>query len=239
MGLFSKKDVCPVCGKKVKGDVLIKIRDNVELCQSCSAMVNMDTALIPNQSVEDIREHLDYREKNMDRFIRFEPTQEAKAGASVLYVDGPAKLWYCTKNKKDKNPPIFEYGELTGMQYLEDGEPVEDEGKKNFLGSLFSDKTEAKTIHSMKLRIDIDNPYTKRTDVEMIAQGGEMKSGSITYKSSRRALEKMMEILKGIQADRQDESRQDEGMQDESLWEEDLRAGDDAASGLQREDNRR
>ncbi|MCD7921069.1 MAG: DUF4428 domain-containing protein [Clostridiales bacterium] len=204
MGLFTKKDVCPVCGKKIKGDVLVKIRDNVALCQSCSAMINMDTVLIPNQTVEDIKEHLNYREKNMDKFIRFEPTQEVKAGATVLYVDEPAKLWYCTRNKKEKNPPIFAYGELSGMQYLEDGQPVENEEKTGLLGSLFGDKSEAKTIRSMKIRIDLDNPYTKTVDIEMIAPNSELKTGSITYKSNRRTLEKVKEILSGILANQQD-----------------------------------
>ncbi|MCD8152360.1 MAG: DUF4428 domain-containing protein, partial [Clostridiales bacterium] len=71
MGLFGKKELCPVCGKKVKGDLALKIKDNVVLCQSCSAQVNMDAALIPLQTVEDIRQHLVYREQNQDMVDRF------------------------------------------------------------------------------------------------------------------------------------------------------------------------
>jgi len=203
MGLFSKKDVCPVCGRKIKGEVHVKIRDNVSVCQNCSAMINMDAAMIPNQTVEDIKEHLKYREKNLEKFIRFESTQEAKAGTTILYVDEPAKLWYCTRNKKEKNPPIFMYGELSGVQYLEDGQPIENEEKTGLLGSLFSDKAESKAIHSMKLRIELSNPYVKTVDIEMIAPNNEVKTGTITYKSNRRALEKVREILSGIQANQQ------------------------------------
>ena len=45
MGLFGSKEVCPVCGKRIRGDVLVKIKDNVPLCRECSAMVNMDAAV--------------------------------------------------------------------------------------------------------------------------------------------------------------------------------------------------
>ena len=38
MGLFGSKEVCPVCGKRIRGDVLVKIKDNVPLCRECSAM---------------------------------------------------------------------------------------------------------------------------------------------------------------------------------------------------------
>lgn len=235
MGLFTKKDVCPVCGRKIKGDVLVKIRDNVALCQNCSAMINMDTALIPNQTAEDIKEHLDYREKNMDKFIRFEPTQEVKAGATVLYVDELAKLWYCSRNRKEKNPPIFAYSELSGMQYLEDGQPAETEEKTGLLGSLFGDKAGSKTIRSMKIRIDLDNPYTKTVDIEMIAPNSELKTGSITYKSNRRTLEKVKEILSGIQANRQGAGLYGEGaatpdMPPEDTVTPDAAAGNDAGS---------
>ncbi|MCD7981906.1 MAG: hypothetical protein LUF32_06280 [Clostridiales bacterium] len=200
MGLFGKKDVCPVCGKRIKGDVLLRIKDNVEICASCSSMVSMDAAMIPNQTADDIREHLKYRERNLDRFIRFEPTQEAKAGNFILYVDGPAGLWYCTKNKRDGNPPIFAFDEMSGMEYLEDGQPVEEEEKKGILGSLFGEKEEPKAIHSMKVRILVDNPYTKTIDMEVIAPNSELRTGTLSYKNSRRALERVMELLSEIQA---------------------------------------
>ena len=199
MGLFGNKELCPVCGKKMKGDVRIRIKDNVEICASCSSMVRMDTAMIPNQTADDIREHLKYRERNLEKFIRFEPTQEEKAGNFVLYVDGPAGLWYCTKNKRDGNPPIFAFDELAGTEYLEDGQPVKEEEKKGFLGSLFGEKEEVKAIHSMKVRISVDNPYTKAVDMEAISPNSELRTGTLSYKNSRRALERVMHLLSEIQ----------------------------------------
>ena len=41
-------------------------------------------------------------------------------------------LWYCIRNRREKNPPLFDYGEILDFQYLEDGQPVEERRKKAF-----------------------------------------------------------------------------------------------------------
>lgn len=198
MGLFSKKEVCPVCGKKIKGDVLIKIKDNVSLCRDCSAMVNMDTTMIPYQTPEDIRQHLEYREKNLEKYEAFESTLDLKAGTALFCVDETQKVWYCTKNRKDKNPPIFTYGEIAGYQYLENGEPYVEEEKKGVLGALFGGKKEPLMIRSMKIHIELDNPYTPNIDIEMMALNDEIKSNSLAYKSNKRAVDRVLNALTGM-----------------------------------------
>ena len=199
MGLFGSKEVCPVCGKRIRGDVLVKIKDNVPLCRECSAMVNMDAALIPLQSAEDMKRHLAYRERNLEKYERFHTTLEAKAGLSLLCVDEVQMLWYCIRNRREKNPPLFDYGEILDFQYLEDGQPVEEEEKKGVFGTLFGGKKEeAAMLHSMKVHIVLDNPYTKTIDLEMIAANDGVRSGSLGYKANRKALDRVMDILKRI-----------------------------------------
>lgn len=204
MGLFGRKEVCPVCGKKIKGDVLVRIKDNVPLCRECSAMVNMDAALIPCQTVEDMKEHLDYRARNLEKFERFQTTWEAKAGSSLFCIDEVQKIWYCTWNRRDKNPPVFTYEEISGFQYLEDGQPVDWKEKKGGLGALFREKKEPVMLHSMKVHIDLDNPYTKSVNIEVVPQNEEVKSGSLAYKADRRALEKILEVLEGMRESAED-----------------------------------
>lgn len=198
MGLFSKKEVCPVCGRKIKGDLVIKIKDNVPLCRDCSAMVNMDATMIPYQTPEDIRRHIAYREKNLEKYEAFESTLDLKAGSSLLKVDETQKIWYCTRNKKDKNPPVFTYGEIAGYQYLENGEPYAEEEKKGGFGSLFGGKKEPVMIRSMKIHIDLNNPYTPNIDIELMALNDEIKSNSLAYKSNKRAVDRVMDALDGM-----------------------------------------
>lgn len=197
MGLFSKKEVCPICGKKIKGDVLIKIKDNVALCKECSAMVNMDTAMIPYQTVEDMRAHIKYRQENLGKYEAFESTLDLKAGSAIFRVDESEKIWYCTKNKRDKNPPVFTYDEIDGFEYTENGEPYVPEEKKSGLGALFN-KKEPVQIRSMKLHITLTNRYTPTIDIEMMSLNDEIKSNSLAYKSNKKAIDRVIEALTGM-----------------------------------------
>ncbi len=202
MGLFDKKPVCPVCGKKIKGDLVVKIKDNVPLCTACSTMVNMDADLLPLQDEVAIREHIKYREENQAKYDAFtdQPNWDEKIGAFRIRVDEAAKIWYCTQNKKDKNPPIFTYNELVDVRYLEDGEvPVEEE-KKGGIAGLFGGGKEERYIRSMKLRLILDNPYTRLIDIEMLDLNDETKVGSMGYKSKRHALEKGLHYFQGMLA---------------------------------------
>ena len=63
MGLFSKKEACPVCGGEVKGLFLVKIGDKKTLCKSCSRQVSMSKDLLEAATPEFVKEHLDYRRK--------------------------------------------------------------------------------------------------------------------------------------------------------------------------------
>ena len=57
-----------------------------------------------------------------------------------------------------------------------------------------SDPGFVKMLHSMKVHIDLNNPYTKSIDIETVSMNDEVKSGSLGYKANRRALEKITEI---------------------------------------------
>ncbi len=197
MALFGNKIVCPICGAKIKGDILVTIKDNVPLCKSCGMKVSMDNSMIHEMGVEDMRAHLRYREDNKRRYDSMVKSSSAQAGAYRLVADGEQRLWYCTANKKDANPPVFTYDELDSMVYLENGEEVTDELKTG-LGGLFGGKEEARTIRSMQVRIGINNPYHKEIVVELLNQEEFIQSGTMTYKKNRKALQGMMEVLGGI-----------------------------------------
>lgn len=68
MGLFTKKEACPVCGGEVKGLFLTKIGDKKILCKKCSEPISMQEDLLKNATPEFIREHLEYRRKNAEKY---------------------------------------------------------------------------------------------------------------------------------------------------------------------------
>ena len=61
MGLFGKKDTCPVCGGEVKGLFNKKIGGKQTLCKECSDQVSMAKELLKNATPEFMKGHLEYR----------------------------------------------------------------------------------------------------------------------------------------------------------------------------------
>ena len=80
MGLFAKKESCPICGQAVKGIAATKIKEKQKICSDCSEKIKMDTSMLPFQTPEDIKKHLLYREENMKLLSSFSPTKEVKCG---------------------------------------------------------------------------------------------------------------------------------------------------------------
>ncbi len=196
MAIIPKKEICPVCGRPIRGDVRIKIKDNVELCKVCSSEIEMDSAMIPTQSVEDIKRHLAYRKENRQKMEQFKMTFGAEAGAYILRADQTMRLWYCTNERGDRNPPLFAFEALTSAVYLEDGEPAEDivTGFK----SLFGEKTAPTLVQSMKISIDLDDPYIHQIVIETVAPGTGMTTGTMQYKMNRKNIQDFMGCLEKI-----------------------------------------
>ncbi len=197
MAIFTKKEICPVCGKPIKGDVRIRIKDNVELCKTCSSEIEMDSSMIPNQTVEDIKTHLAYRRENAQKVEEFETSRSVKAGAYVLRVDETRQWWYCTNDRSDRNPPIFAFSDLKSAVYLEDDEPAGE--LKTGLKSMFGEKEAPKLIQSMKIVISIDDPYIHSITVETLGVGEGMTTGTMQYKMNRKTIKEFMDCLMFIQ----------------------------------------
>ncbi len=195
MPLFSTKGVCPVCGRKIRGDVRIKIKDNVEICSTCGAQIEMDASLLPTMTVEDIRTHLAYREENRAKMEQFTKTKSAEVGAYRLRVDENMGLWYCSNDRRDSNPPLFAFEELRSAVYTENGERVEDiqTGLKALL-----ERQAPELINSMKIRIEVDNPYFHEIVVEALGPGEGVTSGTMQYKMKRHTIHGMLDILAQI-----------------------------------------
>ncbi len=197
MAIIPKKEICPVCGRPIRGDVRIKIKDNVELCKVCSSEIEMDSSMIPNMTVDDIKTHLAYRKENRQKMEQFKMTWGAQAGAYILRADLYLRLWYCTNERSDRNPPLFDFKDLKSAVYLEDGEPAAE--IETGFKSMFAEKTAPTLVQSMKIIIDVDNYYIHQIVIETIAPGTGMTTGTMQYKMNRKNIQDMMECLKNIQ----------------------------------------
>ena len=120
MGLFSKKEACPVCGGEVKGLFLVKIADKKTLCKNCSKQVSMNKALLETATPEFMKEHLEYRRKNAEKYAShtWEKTYTSIPGLK-MGLDEAGKAIYLIHDDlhvDDENPVVLSFDQITGYE---------------------------------------------------------------------------------------------------------------------------
>lgn len=137
MSLFTKKK-CPVCGNDLKG-LKTKIKDGIKICGDCSSKIDIDLNMLTCQTIDNIKEHLAYREENQLIFNEFQPTRELIVNHVYFRVDDNKKQWYFTFSKNANNPTIYSFNDIIDYEINEDGETVSKGGLGNAVagGLLF------------------------------------------------------------------------------------------------------
>lgn len=173
MGLFSKKEVCPVCGGEVKGLFLVKIAGKQTLCKTCSKDVSMPKAAIKASTPAFMREHLEYRKKNAEHFAYMHwDNKYTKVPGLKVGVDYTERVFYIIHDEMhdDENPVIFSFDqiksyELYRMNKRVDGDDMPGETEIHTgltatagLARALSDK-DASHVDYFKLNFTTTEPY--------------------------------------------------------------------------------
>lgn len=181
MGLFGKKEACPVCGKEVKGLFLTKIGDKKTLCKDCSKRISMNKELIKTATPELIQEHLAYRKKNAEKYaalrwdIRYTDIPYLKFG-----VDPGAGFFYLESDDlhDEDNPVVFSFNQLTGYELYRSSQKLDDSDTpgETFLESTLSVvsgladlvKNEEDTKYEVfKLKLTTTDPYWPKLEIKI------------------------------------------------------------------------
>lgn len=182
MGLFSKKEVCPVCGGEVKGLFLTKIGDKKTLCKSCSKQISMNKGLLKTATPEFIREHLDYRKQNAEKYnsLRWD-VQYTDIPGVKFGVDPGAGFFYLVHDDlhDEDNPLVFSFDQLTGYELYRATKKVDDadtpgdtplestlsalSGIANLVGK---DDDQVRTDY-FKLKLTISDPYWPELEIKI------------------------------------------------------------------------
>ena len=128
MGLFGKKEACPVCGGEVKGLLNKKIADKKTLCKECSNQVSMTKELLKTATPEFMKAHLEYRQKNALKFnaLRWDAVYDARG--TKLGVDAGAGFLYIRDADMDDfdNPVVFSFDQITHYELYRLNKKVDD-----------------------------------------------------------------------------------------------------------------
>lgn len=113
MSLFGKKN-CDFCGDKIGLLGNRKLSDG-NMCKNCAKDISPYLVGRKQYSVEDMKEHLAWRESNRARLAEFQPTQTLGLGTKV-HIDENLGLLVVTSRSKyrEENPDLIEFSQVSG-----------------------------------------------------------------------------------------------------------------------------
>lgn len=184
MGLFTKKEPCPVCGGEVKGLFLTKIGDKKILCKKCSEPISMNKELLETATPEFIREHLDYRRKNAEKYATLQwTTKFTMIPGLKVGIDEAGKAIYLVHydlHDDQDNPVIFSFSQLTGYELLRRKTTVDDlettgaisletglTAVTGILKQMNKDESDDKEYDYFRLKLAATDPYWSRVDIKI------------------------------------------------------------------------
>lgn len=189
MGLFSKKENCPVCGSEVKGLFLVKIGEQKTLCKECSKQISMDKELLASATPEFIKEHLEYRKKNAEKYAAHNWSVKITAVPGFeMGLDEEGKALYLIHDDlhdNSKNPVVFSFDQLTGYELVRRKKTVDDmentgevhlETGTSALGGityLVSNNSNS-TVDHFLLKLTTTDPYWKNITLKITFTYGQL-----------------------------------------------------------------
>lgn len=189
MGLFTKKEACPVCGGVVKGLFLTKIGDKQILCKNCSEPISMNEELLKTATPEFIREHLEYRRKNAEKYAALQWTMEFSLIPGLkIGIDKTEKAIYLVHDDlhDDKeNPVVLFFEQITGYELLRRRTVVDDlettgsialeSGWSALEGAAKKiNKDDSTSYDYFRLRLTTTDPYWSKIDLKIDFSSDEL-----------------------------------------------------------------
>lgn len=115
MGIFKKKE-CDICGEKI-GLLGNKKLEDGNMCKNCEKLLSRHFSNRRKTSIEDIKEHLAYREENKNHVAAFNTTR-VLGGFTRILLDEDAKKFLVTSftDWQSQNPDVINFSQVTGCQ---------------------------------------------------------------------------------------------------------------------------
>lgn len=122
MGLFSKKEPCPICGGKI--DIFFPRRIEGQLvCDHCYDKLDVQEEILNSFTMSDFRTYLSYYEQNQQLRVRFHTTYslDYSVFGNDMVFDFDNKL-FCTDDKLNKL--ILSGKDVVSITIREDNSPL-------------------------------------------------------------------------------------------------------------------
>ncbi|KIR02825.1 hypothetical protein P261_01640 [Lachnospiraceae bacterium TWA4] len=162
MGLFGKlfdKKSCSICGGEIGLLGNRKLEDG-NMCKNCASKLSIWFDGRRHSTVDQINEHLNYREENLKEVEAFNTTQTF-GGVDKLCIDEKQNKFIISKRKNlmEENPDVIEISKVTGCD-VDIDENRHEEKKKDSEGKQVSyDPPRYTYSYDFYVIIRVNHPY--------------------------------------------------------------------------------
>ena len=166
MGLFDKK-YCDICGEKIGLLGNRKLADG-NLCRNCAKKLSPFMTDRRESTIDEIRQHLAYREENKKKLPDFHPTKTIGNGTKV-YIDEPDRTFIVTseRNWEDSNPDVISFSQVlrcdTEVQEHRSEETYNDKDGNNRSYS----PPRYNYRYEFRVKIEVNSPYFSEIEFEL------------------------------------------------------------------------
>ena len=162
-GLIKDKN-CDLCGKEIKLLGNRKLEDG-NCCKECARKLSPWFDERRHSTVEQIREQLAYRERNLDEVKNFHITRTISCDSWNVLLDEDAKKFILTRNPRkieEENPDVIPFADITGcrVDVDEDRDEIKrkvTQGNETKWVSYNPPRYEYK--YDFHYKINVNNPY--------------------------------------------------------------------------------
>lgn len=196
MGLFDKNKTCSICGENFNlfgsgGKVL-----DGEICSKCSKKTSNLFKIDKNTSIEEIKNHLEYRAINENLFSKFNKTDTIE---NMIVVDKNLKMFYIPSlNFFGKTPDLFRFNQIVDYSLSENGITIAYKGQDMAINSFFTASRNGMTENMIAL-IKVKDALIERIEIPIIKS--QTKRDSFTYKSKKENAKKLIMLIDNIYKD--------------------------------------
>ncbi|MBQ9196876.1 MAG: DUF4428 domain-containing protein [Clostridia bacterium] len=166
MGLFDKK-YCDICGNKIGLLGNRKLEDG-NCCKDCASLLSPWMTDRRQSTVEEIKQHLDYRQENQAAVAAMRPTR-VLGNYTKIYIDEAQQKFFVTRfsNWQDRNPDVMDISQVTGCQIDVDDNKREvydtdKDGKR-----VSFDPPRFEYSYEFRVKLDIDSPWFSEIEFEL------------------------------------------------------------------------
>lgn len=205
MGLFSKGDVCSICGKKAGALTRAKVADGF-VCGDCLKGA-YQFANFGSSSAADVQRHIEKVRHDTSFYSTLTPSGEV---ADYIKVFSSNRLW-CVAVKKKSPIYLFSFDDIINYELLEDGATVTTGGLGSAVAgaTLFGGagaivgaslgKKQKDIVNNLSVHISTRIPEIPSLNISLI--NTETKRGGFIYNGMKELAIQIISLLDQITAD--------------------------------------